>query len=218
MKSKKKVKKSSKNAGKKKVKTSRSGKKTALRKKAVQKTKKSVKRPKKKASKTVKKTTQKKQKSAGKKTVKKAVKKTVKKKTVLKKKKTVSKKMPVSKKKKEKVQKTKKSYLSVLEDELKSILEKTRRVSIKSPEGFTYCFEEDCDQIATTNGYCRYHYIAYWRQFKVKNKILSENKIQIWINQIIKNHSSKVLDYMIRDLSNEKDFSTALSDMKIDGR
>ena len=108
--------------------------------------------------------------------------------------------------------------MSVLEDELKSILEKNRRVSIKNPEGFTYCFEEDCDQIATTNGYCRYHYIAYWRQFKVKNKILSESKIQTWINQIMKNHSPKVLDYMIRDLSNEKDFSTALSDMKIDGK
>ena len=209
MKSKRKVKKSSKSLNKKKVKKNRSGKKTAIRKKASQKVKKSVKRQKKKVSKTVKKTAHKKRKSTVKKTVKK---------TALKKKKTVSKKKPIAQKKKEKVQKTKKSYLSVLEDELKSILEKNRRVSIKSPEGFTYCFEEDCDQIATTNGYCRYHYIAYWRQFKVKNKILSENKIQIWINQIIKNHSPKVLDYMIRDLSNEKDFSTALSDMKIDGK
>ena len=213
MKSKKKVKKSSKSASKRKVKKGSSSKKTVTQKKVSQKTKKPAKRSKKPAVRTIKKTSQKKRKSTGKKSVKKTVKK-----TALKKKKTVSKKTSVSQKKKEKTQKVKKSYLSVLEDELKSILEKNRRVSIKSPEGFTYCFEEDCDQIATTNGYCRYHYIAYWKQFKVRNKILSENKIQTWIHQIVKNHSPKVLDYMIRDLSNEKDFSTALSDMKVDGK
>ena len=78
----------------------------------------------------------------------------------------------------------------------------------------TYCLEENCDQNATTGGYCRYHYISLWDQIKTKDKILSENIIKKCIDQIIQQYSPQVLDYMVRDLSNEKDFSLALSEMK----
>lgn len=111
--------------------------------------------------------------------------------------------------------KNKKSQLNFLEEELQSILKKSKQVIIKNPDGTAYCFEENCDQPASTAGYCRYHYISYWKQLKMRAQILSENKIQQRIQKIIKSHSSKVLDYMLRDLSNEKDFSLALSEMKI---
>ena len=113
------------------------------------------------------------------------------------------------------VQKNKKSYLTFLEEELKSILKKNKQVVIKNQDGTAYCFEENCDQPASTAGYCRYHYIAYWKQLKIRTRILSENKIQQWVQKFVNCHSPKVLDYMIRDFSNEKDFSSALSEMKI---
>lgn len=107
------------------------------------------------------------------------------------------------------------SYLSGLEQELERILEKNRQVSIKGSEGFEYCFEENCDQPSTTGGYCRYHYMVSWHSIKKKNKILSENKLKSWTLELIQNYSPRILDYMVRDLSNEKDFATALSEMKL---
>ena len=107
------------------------------------------------------------------------------------------------------------SYLNELEQELERILEKNRQVSIKGSEGFEYCFEENCDQPSTTGGYCRYHYMVSWHYIKKKNKILSENKLKSWTVELIQNYSPRILDYMVRDLSNEKDFATALSEMKL---
>ena len=107
------------------------------------------------------------------------------------------------------------SYLSELEQELERILEKNRQVSIKDSEGFEYCFEENCDQPSTTGGYCRYHYMVSWGYIKKRNKILSENKLKSWTTELIQNYSPRILDYMVRDLSNEKDFSMALSEMKL---
>ena len=107
------------------------------------------------------------------------------------------------------------SYLNGLEQELERILEKNRQVSIKGSEGFEYCFEENCDQPSTTGGYCRYHYMISWDYIKKRSKILSENKLKLWTTELIHNFSPRVLDYMVRDLSNEKDFFTALGEMKL---
>lgn len=107
------------------------------------------------------------------------------------------------------------SYLNALEQELDRILEKNRQVSIKDSEGFEYCFEENCDQPSTTGGYCRYHYMVSWDYIKKRNKILSENMLKTWTADLLQNYSPRLLDYMVRDLSNEKDFSVALSEMKL---
>ena len=107
------------------------------------------------------------------------------------------------------------AYLSGLEMELERILEKNRQVSIKGSEGFEYCCEENCDQPSTTDGYCRYHYMVSWDYIKKRNKILSEDKLKSWTTELIQNHSPRLLDYMVRDLSNEKDFFAALNEMKL---
>ena len=108
------------------------------------------------------------------------------------------------------------SYLYHLERELERIQEKEKKVPLKNSEGRQYCAEENCDQPAVTGDYCRLHYIMVWRLIKDKNEILSQNKLKTWVGEIIENHRRQaVLDYMVRDLSNEKDFSSALSEMKI---
>ena len=106
-------------------------------------------------------------------------------------------------------------FLSYWEQELERILEKNRQVSIKGSEGFEYCFEDNCDQPATTKGYCRYHYMVSWKSIKARGKILSENQLNKWIKELVGLCSPRVLDLMVRDFSNEKDFSQALVEMKI---
>jgi len=195
---------------------------------AVKKKTKSVKKPAKKKTRTFapskrakKKATVKKKtaKKSSKKQVKKTVKKSTRKKTNIRK--AVSKKIektPNLKKRKSALKKEVLqtfSYLNELEQELERILEKNRQVSIKGSEGFEYCFEENCDQPSTTGGYCRYHYMVSWGYLKKRNKILSENKLKSWTVELMQNHSPRILDYMVRDLSNEKDFAIALSEMKL---
>ena len=108
----------------------------------------------------------------------------------------------------------KSSFLQNLQTELERILEKEGRITLRDSEGYTYCQEENCDQPSTTGGYCRFHYISSWAAIKEKALILSEDKLQKWVDQIAKDHSLSVLTLMIRDLSNEKDFASALSEMK----
>ena len=81
-------------------------------------------------------------------------------------------------------------------------------------EGYEYCLEDNCDQPVTTDQYCRYHYIMHWHKIRMRKKILSENQLQKQIQQLVESHSPKLLDYMVRDLSNESDFSVALEEMK----
>ena len=110
------------------------------------------------------------------------------------------------------------SFLQQMERELAHLLEKKKKVSIRNPDGFEYCLEEDCDQSATTGGWCRLHYMASWAMIKEKNQILNENKIPSWIQQFVQDHSISLLHLMIRDFSNEKDFAAALSEMKISSK
>ncbi|MDE0151020.1 MAG: hypothetical protein OXK80_00790 [Bdellovibrionales bacterium] len=205
-------KKTKKKPAKKKTKTSVSSKKVKKKVSA----KKKVKKPAKKLPKKTKKSAPKKaavKKSAVKKskTKKSAVKKPAQKKASKKPERSLKKQKSVSAK--TSVQAP--SYLSALEQELERILEKNRQVSIKGSEGFEYCFEENCDQPSTTGGYCRYHYMVSWGYIKKRNQILSENKLKLWTADLIQNHSPRILDYMVRDLSNEKDFAIALSEMKL---
>ena len=106
-------------------------------------------------------------------------------------------------------------FLAQLEQELENVLNKTHQVSIRNPDGYEYCVEENCDQPATTGGYCRYHYIASWGAIKERAEILSEKKLHQWIGRIVQNYSPSILNLMMRDFSNEKDFFIALSEMKI---
>ena len=192
---------------------------------AVKKKTKSVKKSSKKKTKTSVSSKKVKKKVSAKKSVKKITKKSFAKKSPKKKtsaKKTVSQKKtakkPAPQKQKSAVKKTAlqtSSYLNELELELERILEKNRQVSIKGSEGFEYCCEENCDQPSTTGGYCRYHYMVSWNYIKKRNKILSEEKLKSWTTELLQNYPPRILDYMVRDLSNEKDFAIALHEMKL---
>ena len=54
-----------------------------------------------------------------------------------------------------------------------------------------------------------------WNYIKKRNQVLSDKKLKTWTVNLIQEYSPRILDYMVRDLSNEKDFAVALSEMKI---
>ena len=196
-----------------KKRTSRASKARLKKKTTSRKPKKEIKRVKKTTLKTVKKkaTTSSKKKTQ--------LKSSVKKPSISKLKSTLSKKQKVQLEQKKKSTKNKESrkisFLQKLEQELESIKAKNIQVSIKGSEGFEYCIRDNCDQAVTTAGYCRYHYMMLWSLIKERKKILSEDQLKIQIKELAQKYSTVILDHMLRDFSNEQDFSIALSEMKI---
>ena len=181
-------------------------KKKPAKKKIVKKTKKKA--TKKTTKKKVAKKPAKKSKKVVKKIAKKVVKKIAKKLTKKITKKTTA---PATETRKER----KNSFLQKLERELELIQERASQVTIKGSEGFEYCRKDNCDQPVTTEWYCRYHYLVLWDLIKERKKILSEGQLKKKIKDLSDQHSAVLLDYMLRDFSNEQDFFVALSEMKL---
>ena len=78
------------------------------------------------------------------------------------------------------------------------------------------CLERKCDNPATTGGYCRLHYIKNWKEIKNKEKVLQEGTLIDYIEQLTKKFSVKIIDTLLEDMSDEKNFYNALKNMNID--
>ncbi len=74
----------------------------------------------------------------------------------------------------------------------------------------------DCDQLAIVDAYCRYHYLLYWKKIQVRRKILSEGKLEKYIEELTSRYPNKYLDLIKRDLSSEADFLHAIQELEID--
>ena len=160
--------------------------------------------------------------------VKKAAKK---KKTVLKtksKKKTVSKKSQLKSSKvrlskkvssaaiKESVSinRTKKRKILELKKELEYLNKRDQKeVLPQNVEGISYCKYENCDQPAVTDGYCRYHYLVLWKYLQTKKQFSEDQYLFHTMQNIIKSLGEESLQFILRDLKNEKTFEAVAKEM-----
>jgi hypothetical protein len=71
---------------------------------------------------------------------------------------------------------------------------------------------KDCDQIAIVDTYCRYHYLLLWKNIQVRKKILSEGKLDKYIEELTARYPDKYLEMLRKDLKTEKDFLSAIQD------
>ena len=78
------------------------------------------------------------------------------------------------------------------------------------------CSERKCDNPATTGAYCRLHYIRNWKEIKKKERVLSEGSLIDYMEKLTGKFSFKVIDTLLEDMSDEKNFCTALKNMNID--
>lgn len=83
-------------------------------------------------------------------------------------------------------------------------------------EGRPYCKIKDCDQIATVDGYCRYHYLLLWKRIQVRRRILLDGKLERYVEELTSRYPDKFLDVIRKDLLNEKNFLAAITELEID--
>jgi flagellar biosynthesis GTPase FlhF len=77
------------------------------------------------------------------------------------------------------------------------------------------CVEKGCDNIRTTQSYCRLHYLRNWKVIQKKRDILKEGKLQEYIEELISKYPPKYIEALLSDLSDDKEFYTVLNQLNI---
>lgn len=94
--------------------------------------------------------------------------------------------------------------------------EEAAEIVLTDSEGRRFCRVKDCDQVATVDGYCRFHYLQFWKKIQVRKKILSEGKLERYIEDLTARYPDKFLDMLRKDLRSEKEFLAAIQELEID--
>ncbi len=97
-----------------------------------------------------------------------------------------------------------------------SVKDKNDDIVLTDAEGRRYCRVKDCDQVSTVDGYCRFHYLLLWKKIQVRKKILTDGKLERYIEELTSRYPDKFLEVIRRDLRTEKDFVSAIQEMEID--
>jgi hypothetical protein len=92
----------------------------------------------------------------------------------------------------------------------------SEEIVLTDAEGRRYCRVKDCDQTSVVDGYCRYHYLLYWKRIQVRKKILGEGKLERYIEELTSRYPDKYLEMLKKDLKSEKDFLAAIQELEID--
>ena len=125
----------------------------------------------------------------------------------------VEKETAVRAKTKKKAEITPEEMMEEMADDLGGFEEE---VVLTDAEGRRYCKVGDCDQIGRVDGYCRYHYLLHWKRIQVRKKIISEGKLEKYIEELTAKYPIKYIDMLRKDLKSEKDFMSAIRELEID--
>ena len=102
--------------------------------------------------------------------------------------------------------------LDRFKDELKKLLEKERqdKLILKDMQGRNYCKAEKCDYPAVVEDYCRIHFFALFKIINKKNQILQQDILKKSYTLLINKYSEDLFNYLLKDLSSDKNFKTAI--------
>lgn len=89
-------------------------------------------------------------------------------------------------------------------------------VVLTDAEGRRYCRAMDCDQIGLVDGYCRYHYLYFWKKIQVRKKILADGKLERYIEELTSRYTDKFIELLRKDTRTEKDFLAAVQELELD--
>lgn len=108
-----------------------------------------------------------------------------------------------------------------VEDESATVDAKAESKAVKDiiltdAEGRILCRVKDCDQPSVVESYCRYHYLFFWKKIQNRKKILSEGKLEQYIEELTSRYPLKFLELIRKDLSSEPDFMSAIQELDID--
>jgi hypothetical protein len=95
-------------------------------------------------------------------------------------------------------------------------IEELEDVVLTDAEGRRLCKVKDCDELATVEKFCRYHYLLYWKKIQTRKKILADGKLDKYIEELTSRYPDKYIEMLRKDLKSEKDFISAIQELEID--
>jgi hypothetical protein len=78
------------------------------------------------------------------------------------------------------------------------------------------CKEKDCQNAATTSGYCRLHYLKNWRKIRERQKKRAAASLNRYVERVMKKNPNNYLDTIKHDLQNAEQFREKVEDMFLD--
>lgn len=93
---------------------------------------------------------------------------------------------------------------------------KDEEVYLTDSEGRRLCKVRDCDQVATVDVYCRYHYLLLWKKIQIRKSILNDGKLEKYLEDLTSRYPDKFLEVIKKDLKTEKDFLSVIQEMELD--
>ena len=88
---------------------------------------------------------------------------------------------------------------------------------IKDAEGKLYCQNENCDQPAVTDTFCRYHYLTGWPRIHARKTLLKQGELPRRIQELVDIFGQSALLFLMKDCKSQKTFEAAAIDMQIAG-
>lgn len=86
----------------------------------------------------------------------------------------------------------------------------------RAHRGEVLCRETNCENLPTSGGYCRLHYIKNWKKIKKRELILKEGKLNRYIEELVNKYPDKYIEAIRQDLSSEDDFAKTIADLELD--
>ena len=105
--------------------------------------------------------------------------------------------------------------LAHYEKELQKLLdrEKEEKHILKDMKGRVYCAIDNCDYPAVVENHCRIHFFGLFRTIQQRKQILEKDLLTKSYALLIKEQTPELFDYLLRDLSSEKNFKLAIRRM-----
>lgn len=66
------------------------------------------------------------------------------------------------------------------------------------------CKESDCDNAATTAGFCRLHYLKNWKALQLEQKQRAAKKLNGYIESICRSHPENYVDVLKKEIRSPK--------------
>jgi hypothetical protein len=89
-------------------------------------------------------------------------------------------------------------------------------IALRDSEGRLYCKMRDCDELSIADGYCRFHYLKLWKRIQLRKKILTDGKLEKYIEELTLRYPDKYIEMIREDLKSEKHFLAAIQELEIE--
>lgn len=86
----------------------------------------------------------------------------------------------------------------------------------KTKKSEKLCAHSRCRAQASSDGYCRLHYLANWRHIKLNEKIKAEKRLNAFVDRIAKKYPKDYLEKIKEGLENEDKFKETVAELDVE--